>query len=197
DVVIGVRKTRHEGALLKNTRKLYYRLLNQLSEDIIVLDGGDFRLVDKSILDQLRRIHDNKPYVRGLVSALARNQIGIPYERQRRLNDKSKFPVVRLIGLAIDGIVSHSTIPLRLASLIGMTVSVLTMVLALVYFVGKIYFGFMWPAGFTTQVILILFGISVNAIFLGIIGEYLARIYHQLREHPFTVIKESLNLERQ
>jgi dolichol-phosphate mannosyltransferase len=168
-------------------------LLSQITDDGILINGGDFRLVDKSILKLLREIHDGKPYVRGLISSLARNQIGVPYTRDRRVAGESKFPVMRLTALAIDGIVSHSTIPLRLASLAGMFVSLAMFILAVTYSIGKIYFGLKWPTGFTTQVVIMLFGISINAIFLGIIGEYLARIYHQLRQQPLTIIKDKLN----
>jgi dolichol-phosphate mannosyltransferase len=97
--------------------------------------------------------------------------------------------------MGIDGIVSHTTLPLRIASLLGMSLAVFTLLLMLVYVTGKLFFGMDWPDGFTTTVILVLFGIAVNAVFLGIIGEYLSRIYQQLRGHPLTVIEKGLNLE--
>lgn len=194
DVVVGQRSKRKENFLLQNARKFYYRFLDKISEDNLVLDGGDFRLVDKSILNKLKRVNEATPYVRGLISTLARNQICFPYERQIRLHGNSKFPVRKLMGLAVDGIICHSIIPLRLASLTGLIIATLTFVLALIYLMGKLFFNVSWPAGFATEVVLILFSIALNSIFLGIIGEYLGRIYRQLRNHPLTVVADSINV---
>lgn len=193
DVVVGKRNKREENYLLQSARKIFYRLLKRISEDNLTIDGGDFRLVDRSILDKLQTIHDATPYVRGLISMLATKQIAFPYDRQARQHGKSKFPFFRLFGLAMDGIVSHSIVPLRLASLIGLFVASTTFLLALFYMFGKFLNG-NWPSGFTTQVVLILFSTALNAIFLGIIGEYLGRIYKQLRYHPLTIIERSINL---
>ncbi len=194
DVVVGQRIKRDENFLLQSARKIFYRLLNYISEDNLAIDGGDFRLVDRSILDKLHKVHDATPYVRGLVSTLAANQTNFPYERQTRIHGKSKFPLIRLFGLAIDGIVSHSIVPLRLASLTGLLVATFTFLLALYYLAAKLFFNVDWPSGFATQVVLILFSTALNAIFLGIIGEYMARIYKQLRYHPLTIIERSINI---
>lgn len=194
DVVVGKRCKREENYLLQCARKIFYRLLKRISEDNLTIDGGDFRLVDRSIIEKLHTIHDATPYVRGLISTLATKQIAFPYERQARKHGKSKFPLFRLFGLAIDGIVSHSIVPLRLASLIGLFVATTTFLLALFYMFGKLFLNGNWPSGFTTQVVLILFSTALNAIFLGIIGEYLGRIYKQLRYHPLTIIERSINL---
>lgn len=194
DVVVGIREKREEAAWLLKCRKMFYRFLCKISPDNLVIDGGDFRLVDKHILDSLRQIHDTNPYVRGLVSVFAKNQTGFAYERRKREHGVSKFPLRRLIPLAIDGIVSHSTAPLRLASILGFIVAIGTFFLGLAYFVTRLFFDLDWPAGFATTTLLQLFSISLNAIFLGIIGEYLSRIYQQLKDHPITVIQKQINL---
>ena len=98
-----------------------------------------------------------------------------------------------LIGLAIDGIVSHSTLPLRLASFLGFSVSIVTLLLSLVYFLGKLIYGPTWEAGFATTTILILLSISLNALFIGIIGEYISRIYKQVKKTPIAIIEQKLN----
>lgn len=195
DVVVGIRQKRKEGKMLRCGRHAFYWLLNQISEDELLVGGGEFRLLDRSILDQLRTIYDSNPYVRGMTSSLAKNQIGIPFERNARLYGESKFPLPKLIGLAIVGIINHSTKPLRLASLAGFCAAFITMVMALGYLIGSLIFGVSWPEGFATTTVLILFGISLNAIFLGIIGEYLAKIYQQLHQRPLTIIRESVNLD--
>lgn len=194
DVVVGRRSKREENFLLQSARKAFYRFLSRISEDNLAIDGGDFRLVDRSVLDKLHRIHDATPYVRGLVSILATRQTEFPYERQSRKYGKSKFPLIRLFGLAVDGIISHSIVPLRLASLTGLFVATSTCLLAILYIFGRSFLPGNWPSGFTTQVVLILFSISLNAIFLGIIGEYLGRMYKQLLYHPLTIIEQSINL---
>lgn len=197
DVVVGVRRFRDENLLLQWGRKFYYRLLRKVSSDNLMLDSGDFRLVDRSILDQLRRIDDASPYTRGLTSMLASNQIGVPYERAVREKGQSKFPLIKLIGLAIDGFVAHSTVPLRMASFAGLLIALMTALASLFYLFGRLFFGMEWPEGFATTTILILFGISLNAVFLGIIGEYVGRIYEQVRIRPTTVIERSVNMTDQ
>lgn len=194
DVVVGLRPKRQEPALLLLARKFFYRFLSRISEDNLVVDGGDFRLVDRSILDQLREIHDATPYVRGLVSTLAANQTSFEYERSKRAHGKSKFPVIRLLGLAVEGIINHSTVPLRLATIFGLLIATLAVLLSLGYFVARLVFVDFMPAGFATTVILELLSIGLNGIFLGIIGEYLGHIHRQLRDRPVTVIQRAINL---
>jgi dolichol-phosphate mannosyltransferase len=194
DVVVGVRQFRNEGWLLQGARKLYYRLLKKVSSDNLMLDSGDFRLVDRSILDQLRRIDDAAPYTRGLTSLLAASQVGVPYDRSVREQGTSKFPVAKLFALAVDGFIAHSTIPLRIASFAGMIIAALTTLATLFYLFLGLFFGASAPRGFTTTTILILFGISLNAIFLGIIGEYIGRIYDQIRVRPTVVIEQLINM---
>jgi len=194
DVVVGVRRFRDERKYLQQGRRLYYRLLNRISSDNLMLDSGDFRLVDRSILDQLQRIDDFSPYTRGLTSLLAANQIGLPYDRVARKEGASKFPLIKLVGLAVDGFIAHSTVPLRIATASGLTIAMLTTAASFFYLIGRLIFGMSWPKGFATTTILSLFGISLNAILLGIIGEYIGRIYEQIRLRPTTVIERYINL---
>lgn len=194
DVVVGVRRFREENFLLLTGRKIYYRMLKAISSDNLMLDSGDFRLVDRSILDQLRRIDDVTPYTRGLTSLLASNQIGVPYDRNIREQGESKFPLIKLMGLAADGFISHSTVPLRIASFAGLLIATVTGLASMFYLLGRMLFGMSWPEGFATTTILILFGISLNAIFLGIIGEYVGRIFEQVRLRPTTVIERYINM---
>ena len=194
DVVVGVRRNRKEAWILKLSRKIFYRLLKRFSDDNLVLDGGDFRLVDRSILDMMQVVDDAEPYTRALTSLLASNQIGIPYDRAERVAGESKFPVRRLLGLAMEGFLAHSVAPLRISSFFGVVVAVCTTVVALFYVLLKALGMVEGPAGFTTTTVLILIGISLNAVFLGIIGEYLGRIYNQIRRRPLTIIEASINV---
>jgi polyisoprenyl-phosphate glycosyltransferase len=194
DVVVGIRRLRDEGRILQWARKFYYWLLKVISTDNLMLDGGDFRLVDRSILDQLRRIDDAAPYTRGLTSLLAASQVGIPYDRSVREQGTSKFPVAKLFAFAVDGFIAHSTIPLRIASFTGLTIAVITALASVFYLAMQLFFGVNSPRGFTTTTVLILFGISLNAIFLGILGEYIGRIYDQIRIRPTVVIEQLVNM---
>ena len=194
DVVVGLRQERPEPKWLLKARKMFYRFLSNISEDNLVIDGGDFRLVDKNILDQLRTMNIATPYVRGLVSTLSKNQTGFPYTRTKREFGKSKFPLTKLISLAVDGIISHSVAPLRLATLVAALTGLTAVLLALIYFIGRLFWGNIWPDGLATMLLIQLFGIAMNAFFLGIIGEYLSRIYQQLRDMPITVVEKSLNI---
>jgi dolichol-phosphate mannosyltransferase len=193
DVIVGIRRFRQENQLLQWARRSYYRLLKKVSDDNLMLDSGDFRLIDRSVLDQLHEINDVAPYTRGLTSMLATRQIGVPYDRQVRQSGESKFPIAKLIALAVDGLITHSIFPLRLAAYVGIAISIVTLLASFAYILLRLFFGFDWPAGFATTTVLLLFGISLNGIFLGIIGEYVGRIYNQIRLRPTTVIEYSVN----
>ena len=112
--------------------------------------------------------------------------------RSRKFGE-SKFPFSKLLSLALDGILNHSTVPLRFATYFGLATSVLTVVLMLFYAFGRLILGAQWPAGFTTLAALILLSISINAMLLGIIGEYLGRMYRQVRETPVTIIESVID----
>jgi polyisoprenyl-phosphate glycosyltransferase len=194
DVVVGLRRRRKEARALTWMRRGFYMLLNKISDDQLTPDAGDFRLIDKSILERLRNCNHQNPYVRGLISSFAIRQAGVPYDRDIRKFEQSKFPVRRLIGFALNGVVAHSILPLRLASYIGATVSLITLLLSGFYIISALVFGADWPRGFATTTVLILFGISLNGIFMGILGEYVGRIYNQVHSAPLTVIESSINV---
>jgi len=192
-VVYGIRSVRQENWWLSSTRKFFYRLIDSLSEDDLPLDAGDFRLLDRRILDELKKFDDYQPYIRGTVAALGFPQIGIPYQREARARGESKFPLRKLLALALDGILNHSVVPLRMATYLGLGISVVTLLGIAGYTVGRLFFGQNWPPGFASIIVLILISLSLNALFLGIIGEYLGRIYRQVKRRPLTVIEREIN----
>jgi glycosyltransferase involved in cell wall biosynthesis len=191
-VVYGVRQTRKESALINNARKVFYRLANYLSEDDLPVDVGDFRLIDRKVVEVLREVDDAQPYLRGMIATMGFKQRGIEYHRRGRERGTTNFRFKDLVNLAMDGILNHSTVPLRIATFFGAAVSLVTMLAIVAYAIGRIIFGYDWPAGFTTLTILILAGISVNALFLGIIGEYLGRIYQQVKKRPMVIVEAEL-----
>lgn len=193
DVVYGIRVKRKEYWLINLARNIFYRLVDYLSEDRLPVDAGDFRLIDRKVVSVLRQIDDAQPYLRGTIATIGFRQIGLPYERNERKLGKTNFRIRDLINLALDGILNHSILPLRFASSFGVFISFIAIILIVFYAIGRLVFGFEWPDGFTTLTILTLAGIGLNALFLGIIGEYLGRIYQQVKKKPLVVIEMQLD----
>ena len=194
-IVYGVRRSREEGLLITRLRSLYYRFLNSLSDIELPVDAGDFMLIDRDIINHLCSIRDPNIYIRGTVFSCGFPRVAIPYDRRARKKGESKFPIRKLVSLAADGIVSRSTIPLRFAFILGLIV--LLIAASLIFF-----FFFLWiqghgslPTGFTTLVLLILISISLNALLLGIFGEYLARLYSITSDRTITIIETAIENE--
>ena len=193
DIVYGIRTHRQEGRFIGLLRKVFYRLIAKISENDLPYDAGDFMLIDEKILIQLRTVNDTNLYLRGLIFGYGFKRTGICYSRDARVRGVSKFPYRRMFELAVDGIISQSILPLRLASYLGLAIALVTCFMSLFYIGLKFFSEVTVAAGFTTTVLLILFSISINAIFLGIIGEYLARIYTQTKNRPLTIIRKSID----
>lgn len=192
-VVYGVRRTLPDGPVIAALRRAFYFVIDRLSEDDLPRDAGEFRLVDRRILEQLRQVEDSTPYLRGLISAMGFSQIGLDYDREARIAGRSKFPLRSMMALAIDGIVNHSLIPLRLASLTSLALGFFTFLLAMGYMIGRLLLGQDWPAGFATTTILLLLSITLNAMFLGIVGEYIGRIFMQTKRMNHPIVEAELN----
>lgn len=194
-VVYGVRRTLQDGIVITALRRTFYWFIASISGDELPLNAGEFRLVDARILTELRKVNDTAPYLRGLISAMGFSQIGFEYDRRNRIAGESKFGLKALIGLALDGVLNHSLLPLRIASLTGLTIGVLTLILTFVYLVGRLLFGQDWPAGFATTTMLLLMSIAMNAIFMGILGEYVGRIFLQAKHSSEPLVETKLNFE--
>jgi polyisoprenyl-phosphate glycosyltransferase len=194
-VVYGVRKTRPEGRAITFARQVFYRVIRALSENDLPVDSGDFRLVDRCILDILRQCRHADPYLRGTIAALGFSQTGVPYDRDPRISGKSKFSFGGYMRIALDGIVSQSVVPLRFATYFGLAIGVLALILAAGYLMGALFYGMGWPPGFATLVLLFLGGLSMNALLFGIMGEYIARIYRNSLNEPLTIIERVLPQE--
>jgi len=196
-VVYGIRKSRKEGKLITFVRKSFYRMISSISQNALPRDVGDFMLIDRVILDLLKKVENPKIYLRGLIFSFGFSSYGIEYSRLSRKTGMSKFKLKELTKIASDGIFSQSTVPLRLSLFFGLLVVVLSFLLIVGYLTLKIFTGDSLPAGFTTLVILLLVSISFNAIFLGIIGEYLSRMYEILLKPPMSIINKSINLQKE
>ncbi|MQT47211.1 glycosyltransferase [Pseudomonas helleri] len=193
-VVYGVRRKRPESWLLNNFRRLGYWAIDKLSEHPIPRDVGDFRLVDRKVVDVLLKAKTANPYLRGMIAAIGFNQTGIVYDRDARTAGESKFNLNRLVRLGLTAVLNHSTVPLRAASFIGLLILAAS-ILGALYYVLLRFLHPELPPGLASIHILVLFGIGLNSFLLGIIGEYLLRIYLVLRADPVAVVQQSLNID--
>lgn len=192
-VVYGIRRSLPDGPVVAAARRSFYALIDMISNDHLPRNAGEFRLTDRRILDELRRVDDRSPYVRGLISGMGFSQVGFEYDRMARTAGESKFPVRAMLSLAVDGLINHSLLPLRLASMISLTVGLSMFLLMVGYLIGKMFFGQDWPAGFATTTILLLLSMTLNAMFLGILGEYVGRIFLQSKDLNRPLIEHDLN----
>ncbi len=190
-VVYGVRTHRDEGRLITVLRTAAYRLISNISDAPVPVNAGDFRLIDRVIIEHLRELKDRNPYLRGAIAALGYPQIGIKYKRPQRHAGSSKFPFVKLMKLGLDGITGLSTKPLRYITMTGLALSLITGLLCLVYLIAWLFQIGTEIRGFTTLVLLQLFAISMNAMFLGMMGEYIGRIFDNVRGHPIAIIEKT------
>lgn len=202
-VIYGIREERQENWLKKICYKLFYRLLLKLSPlKTIPLDAGDFCLMDKKVVIEMRKFTEDRPFIRGLRTWIGFKQTGIEYKRPERLAGKSKYSLIKLFRLAFDGLLSFSTVVLRITIIAGLIISSLSIVYALYISINRILIFFniiniktVIP-GWATPVVSITFLMGLQFIFLGIIGEYISRIYSQGRNRPQYVIDEISGLSK-
>jgi polyisoprenyl-phosphate glycosyltransferase len=197
DVVYGVRTQREgETAFKLWTAKAFYRVIGKLSDTPIPLDTGDFRLMDRRVVEALLSMPERDRFVRGMVSWLGFSQIAVPYRRAAREAGATKFHLFKMIRFATDGIVSFSISPLRLATWMGFAASGLA-IFAILFAIFEKFFGSGLVKGWTSTMIAILFIGGVQLICLGIIGEYVGRIYGEAKRRPLYVIRESLGFRQE
>lgn len=191
-VVYGVRRKRRENAFINAFRRVGYWVIDKVSEHPIPRDVGDFRLVDRRVIDALSKMRTPSPYLRGMIAGLGFKQTGIAYDRDARIAGESKFGVGRLVRLGLTAVFNHSSVPLRLATIAGTMMLGVSALGALYYFVLRAFHPDL-PKGLASIHILVLFSTGLQSLLLGIIGEYLLRIYLILRSEPIAIIEQSLN----
>ena len=191
-VVYGIRRKRPESWLLRNFRRLGYWAIDKVSEHPIPRDVGDFRLVDRNVINAVTKVRTSSPYLRGIIAGLGFNQTGVEYDRDARTAGESKFNVSRLVQLGLTAVFNHSVVPLRAASFLGMIILAISAVGAIYYLALRLFHPEL-PRGLASMHVLVLFGIGLNSFFLGIIGEYLLRIYLVVRADPVAIVQHSLN----
>jgi dolichol-phosphate mannosyltransferase len=188
DVVYAQRVKRKEAWWLRACYYLFYRVIAALSSIRLPLDSGDFGLMSSRVVEAIRRMPEHHRYIRGLRTWIGFRQIGIPIERDARRAGKTKYSPLRLLKLASDGIFAFSIVPLRAAALTGATASALSVLYAIYSLYVK--FRFHSPQGFTGLIVAITFLSGVNMFFLGIIGEYVGRVYEEAKGRPHYVVRK-------
>ena len=192
DVVYGQRGERKgETAFKRTTAKAFYRLLDRLSEVRMPLDTGDFRLMDRRVVDALKSMPERDRFIRGMVSWIGFRQTGIRYERDARFAGESNYPLKKMIAFATDGLISFSTKPLKMASAVGFASGGLA-VLGILYVLVIRLFTASWVSGWAMMMIVLLFFSGVQLLCLGIIGEYVGRTYQQTKGRPLYLVREVL-----
>jgi len=183
DVVYGVRQNRKENWLLRSCYAAFYRLLKSIADINLPLDSGDFSIMDRRVVDQLNAMPEHNRFVRGLRGWVGFRQLGFPYDRQARAAGEPKYNLRRLVRLALDGLVAFSSAPLKLATLLGAMASVLCFIL-IVWALISVFFFDRTPQGWASLAILILFFSGVQLLVMGIIGEYVGRIFEEVKNRP-------------
>jgi dolichol-phosphate mannosyltransferase len=190
-VVFGERHRLKEGVVKRAVYHLFYRVLRRLADIEIPLDTGDFSLVDREIVRNLRALPERTRFLRGLRSWMGYRQVGIPYERDARTQGESKYSLAKLFKLAFDGIISFSTVPLKMALVLGLVVSTVALlsIPVLVYLRLRHKFDLQ---GWTSIMVSSLFLGGVQLITIGIVGEYISRIYEEVKFRPLYLVGRRL-----
>lgn len=189
DVVYAIRAQRKEHVLKRVAYALFYRLLQRVSNIEIPLDAGDFCIMDRRVVDLLTDMPERNRFVRGIRSWVGLDQVGLAYERQARHAGRPKFTLTRLVYLALDGLVSFSYVPLRVITMLGLAVSFISIVLALFYAIKKLTVG-LNPPGFATLIVAIFFLAGMQLITIGVIGEYVGRIFEEVKRRPLYIVRQ-------
>ncbi|GAC1432255.1 MAG: glycosyltransferase family 2 protein [Candidatus Velthaea sp.] len=193
DVVYAIRRTRKGESRFKIlTASVFYRVTRRLTNVAIPVDTGDFRLMSRRVVEALKRVRERHRFIRGLVSWVGYRQTGIEYDRDERFAGETKYPISKMLKFAIDGITSFSEIPLRFASYLGFVTSGFAFVYAIVVLILK--FQHRNYPGYTSTILAILFLGGVQLIGIGILGEYIGRIYDEIKGRPLYLIS---SIERQ
>jgi len=185
-------KRKGESFLKVFTAKVFYRLLKKLANVDIPLDTGDFRLIDRKVLDSLKAMPERNRFIRGMISWIGFRQTSVQYVREKRLSGATNYPLFKMFKFALTGLTSFSLVPLQLASYFGFLVSGFSF-LAGLYTIFLKFFTVRTIPGWTSLMIVLLFLGGIQLITLGIIGEYIGRISDEVKQRPPYIIQDKIN----
>ena len=194
-IVLAQKRSSDEFAPFQLVRKVYYRLINRLSQTPLVRDATGFGVYDRKVIEDIRKIGDPCPYFRGLVCELGYSRFLVPFDKPARRRGFTKNNFYTLYDLAMLGITNHSKVPLRLATFAGFTVGFISFLVALGYLVYKLFFWSNFSVGMAPVVFGIFFLGAVQLFFIGIVGEYVGSIHTQVLHRPPVIERERINFE--
>ena len=192
DVVHCIRKKRKESLFKRVSYKLFYWLYTRLSDFETLMDSGDFSLMSRRVVNEINKMEENAKFIRGLNLFVGFRHTAIEYERPGRFKGETKYSLIKLVKLALDGIFSFTTFPLRIMSFLGfcLLLSSFIMILVLVYY--KLSYKLL--LGHTMTYVLILFFGGINLFCFGIIGEYIGKIFYETKNRPFYIVESFVNM---
>ena len=194
-IVYAQRKKREVDSFLKKfTAQFFYKFINFLSDTHIPDDVGDFRLLDRIVVDFINNLHEQSRFLRGLVAWGGFPAQYVFFDREKRFSGETHYPFSKMLNFALEGIVSFSTKPLLLASYLGFITGSIGFLGIIYAIVGKLFFTGYWVTGWTALFVGIMFLGGVQLITIGIIGEYIGKIYQEVQKKPLFLIKETVNI---
>ncbi len=194
-VVYGIRKTRQENILKRAAYKIFYRILHSLASINIPLDAGDCCLMDRKVVIELNKLPEHNRFLRGLRAWMGSKSIGLEIDRHKRFAGQTKYSWRKLFHLAFDGIVGFSVTPLRLSSYLGFFIAGISFVAGLILFIMKFTVGISLQ-GWTSIIVVVFFLSGIQLLTLGIIGEYLGRIFIEVQNRSLYIIDETYGFEK-
>lgn len=199
DVVYGKRKKRNGESFFKlATAKLFYRVFDKLCSIKIPLDTGDFRLLDRKVIDALKKMPEHNRFLRGMSSWIGFKQIPLEYERKERFAGETKYPIKKMMKLALDGIFSFSSKPLKLVEYLGSTIILLALAMFVYCFIGSTSsIGEAATSHLALVLIVVTFIGGIQLLSIGIVGEYIFRIYDESKGRPLYIIDKEINLDNE
>lgn len=193
-VVYGTRFDRDEGFLMKSIRRLYYVVLSRVADISIPRYAGEFQVIDRTVLEALKRYDDYYPFIRGMIANVCGSRKGLPYTWAKRKHGKTKHNLYKLYDQGINGIISFSNVPIRLMVFSGAAISVGCFLFVVVQVIAHLFFtGRIAPPGMSTVIVAVFFLFGVQFLFLGMMGEYVSAIHSQVRRGPLVVENERVN----
>ena len=194
-IVVGVKSKSEENRIMFAVRKLYYNLIEKFSDIKQIKNFTGFGLYDKEFVDILRKLDEPYPYFRGLITEMGFERAEVKFVQPKRKKGKTKNNFYTLYDMAMLGFVNHSKVPLRMATFVGFSVAMFSLLVAFAYFVYKLIFWQSFQVGMAPMVIGVFFFAAVQLFFIGIIGEYIGAIYTQVKNRPLVIEKERINFD--
>lgn len=194
-VVKAVKNKSADGWMMRLLRKLFYAFINRLSDIELTKNYYGYGLYDKVIIEALKQFNEPYPYLRGMIADIGFEQTEITFNKPERKRGVTKNNFYTLYDMAMLGVVNHSKMPLRFATMIGFTMSALSLLVAFLYLILKLLFWNFFPAGAAPMIIAIFFFSSIQLFFIGILGEYVGFIYTQVQKRPLVIEKERINFD--